>query len=75
MILDSGTDIWQITKTQGTRFVKANPSFKPKWSDGRRSITAKIGQLTNDDATIIRVVSISISILIIHSLPTHSPPN
>ncbi|KAE9399596.1 hypothetical protein BT96DRAFT_939277 [Gymnopus androsaceus JB14] len=47
-----------ITKTQGTRFVKANPSFKRIWNEGRRSITAKIGQLTNDDTDYQPSVSI-----------------
>ncbi|KAF5390965.1 hypothetical protein D9757_004010 [Collybiopsis confluens] len=47
----------QTAKTQGTRFVKADSNLKPIWSAGRRAITAKIGQLTNDSETINRVSS------------------
>ncbi|KAJ3776177.1 GLE1-like protein-domain-containing protein [Lentinula raphanica] len=53
----------QLVKTQGTRLVKANPAFRSSWSSARRTITAKVGQLTNDVETINRVSSQIIGIL------------
>ncbi|KAF9062978.1 GLE1-like protein-domain-containing protein [Rhodocollybia butyracea] len=54
----------QILKIQGTRVVKANSTLKPLWNAGRRAITVKIGQLTNDEPTINRVSSQLIEILL-----------
>lgn len=37
--------------------VKDNKQLKSMWSAGRRAITPKIGQLTNDPQAIQRIVS------------------
>ncbi|KAF9062977.1 hypothetical protein BDP27DRAFT_1393990 [Rhodocollybia butyracea] len=63
----------QILKTQGTRVVKTNSTLKPLWSAGRRAITAKIGQLTNDEPTINRVSSQLIEILLPPLAPIPPP--
>lgn len=39
------------------KFVKSNPELKAEWGKGRRQITPKIGQLTNDEGAITRIVS------------------
>ncbi|KIK57362.1 hypothetical protein GYMLUDRAFT_229237 [Collybiopsis luxurians FD-317 M1] len=63
----------QMAKTQGTRFVKANTTLKPLWTAGRRAITAKIGQLTNDAETINRVSIQLIAILLPPAGPVPPP--
>lgn len=40
------------------RIVKADKALKAIWSAGRRAITPKIGQLTNDAEAINKIVSI-----------------
>ncbi|KAF8444009.1 GLE1-like protein-domain-containing protein [Boletus edulis BED1] len=39
------------------RIVKADGAFKPQWNAIRRQITPKIGQLTQDQATITRITN------------------
>ncbi|KAF5349025.1 hypothetical protein D9758_012693 [Tetrapyrgos nigripes] len=56
-----------ILKTQGTKFVKARQELKSMWGAARRQITPKVGQVTNDIATINRVSSELVQILL--------PPN
>ena len=36
--------------------VKGDKALKPQWNAIRRQITQKIGQLTQDPATIVRIV-------------------
>lgn len=42
------------------RVVKGNKELKSIWSAGRRAITPKIGQLTNDMQAIQRIVSLAL---------------
>lgn len=37
--------------------VKSDKALKSLWSTGRRAITAKVGQLTNNASEIMRIVS------------------
>ncbi|KAH9920021.1 GLE1-like protein-domain-containing protein [Epithele typhae] len=52
---------WKLAREQlknvkeAVKFVKGDPTLKPLWSAGRRAITPKIGQLTNDDQEINRI--------------------
>lgn len=40
------------------RMVKERKESKTIWNAGRRQITPKIGQITNDPQAIVRIVSI-----------------
>lgn len=46
--------------------VKGDKAMKSVWAAGRRQITPKIGQLTNDAATINRIVSPPAVFLVFH---------
>ena len=39
------------------KIVKGDKALKALWSAGRRAITPKVGQLTNDRTAIMRIVS------------------
>ncbi|KAF5364468.1 hypothetical protein D9758_010709 [Tetrapyrgos nigripes] len=56
--------ILHIMKLQGTKFVKARQELKSMWNPARRQITLKVGQVTNDVATINRVSSELVEILL-----------
>ena len=40
------------------KIVKGDKALKSMWSAGRRAITPKVGQLTNDSSAIMRIVSV-----------------
>jgi nucleoporin GLE1 len=48
-------------KSGAMKQVKSTPELKREWGKWRRQITPKVGQVTNDDAAILRVVSLFFS--------------
>ncbi len=58
--IDRATDrtTTQSMKNGPMKTVKADKTLKSIWSAGRRAITPKIGQLTNDQNAIMRIVSV-----------------
>lgn len=65
-------DILRTLKAGPMRVVKQDKSLKTIWSAGRRAITPKVGQLTNDADAILRVSHEIVNIL--RSSPAHPPP-
>ncbi|KZT69744.1 hypothetical protein DAEQUDRAFT_726414 [Daedalea quercina L-15889] len=59
-------------KTGPMKTVKANKELKSLWSAGRRAITPKVGQLTNDRQAINRISQQLIDI--VHGSPRHPEP-
>jgi hypothetical protein len=53
------------------KVVKANKELKKQWGDLRRQITPRIGQLTNDDQSIARIVCSFYAMLSCVSLISH----
>lgn len=49
----------QAVKSGPMKIVKSDKALKSIWSAGRRAITPKIGQLTNDPNAIMRIVSVN----------------
>ena len=52
--------------------VKANKELKSLWSAGRRAITPKVGQLTNDQETITRISHEVVEVVL--GSPRHPEP-
>ncbi|ESK91667.1 poly + mrna-nucleus export-related protein [Moniliophthora roreri MCA 2997] len=62
-----------MAKVQGTRIAKADPAMKSMYLAGRRQITPKVGQVTNDPEAITRVSSQLVRILV-PALGSYTPP-
>ncbi|THG95195.1 hypothetical protein EW026_g6411 [Hermanssonia centrifuga] len=67
-----GREMLKKLKSGPMAIVKADKSLKSLWSAGRRQITPKIGQLTNDAQAIGRISQQIVDI--IRPSPMHSPP-
>ncbi|KAI1798234.1 GLE1-like protein-domain-containing protein [Ganoderma leucocontextum] len=65
-------DILRTLKTGPMKVVKQDKSLKAIWSTGRRAITPKVGQLTNDVDVILRVSHEIVNIL--RPGQAHPPP-
>ena len=55
--------VTQALKSGPMKLVKSDKAMKTIWSAGRRAITPKIGQLTNDSTAIMRIVSAHFRVL------------
>ncbi|EDR10205.1 uncharacterized protein LACBIDRAFT_318370 [Laccaria bicolor S238N-H82] len=60
-------------KGKAMKFVKSNPELKAEWGKGRRQITPKIGQLTNDEGAITRISNQLVEIIRPSNGPAHHP--
>ncbi|KIP11299.1 hypothetical protein PHLGIDRAFT_99899 [Phlebiopsis gigantea 11061_1 CR5-6] len=67
-----GRDLLKRVKTKPMPVVKGNKEMKKVWSAGRRAITPKIGQLTNDPQSISRITTQIIEVIM--PTPPHPKP-